>query len=79
VFVPEQLTVAVAIKVGTGSKMAPNVSAHLNWTGIGRYLGPLANSKKKCKHPKQRYANIEKDYELTVRGQPLSGTLPTPP
>lgn len=45
-FVPEQLTVVVAIKVGTGSKMAPIVSAHLNWTGIGRYLGPLANSKK---------------------------------
>lgn len=40
-FVPEQATVVVAIKVGTGLKMAPIASAHLNWTGVGQYLGPL--------------------------------------
>jgi hypothetical protein len=81
VFVPEQATVVVAIKVGTGLKMAPIASAHLNWTGVGQYLGPLANNNKYVSiHNREvRKRKHRKDYQLTVKGQPLSGTLPTPP
>jgi hypothetical protein len=45
VFVPEQSTVAVVIRVGIGLKMASTASAHLDLAGFGQYLGPLANNK----------------------------------
>jgi len=60
VFVPEQSIVVVVIKVGTGSKMAPTASGHLDWTVVGRYLGPLAKNKNMLASKADRYANIER-------------------
>ena len=59
-FVLEQATIAAAIKVGIGSKMASTASAHLNLTAVGQYLGLLANIRNMEASKAPKYVYMER-------------------